>query len=204
MTLIKFKLIKLVTKHHFPITHSAWTIVLAQPHLKRFFFKIACFQQRRSRTLKVERSAVCYKLFTPNSGLHCVICKHKSLSRILLYVYRYKLQPATREPFLKPPKGKKLKTKPSPNTNSRSTKFHYPPPIIHDCQCANRMRSARVCCPNSAGNSLHFLSRPQAPISRLAPLADSLDLAKSHRPHLHSIYHHSAYPLVYFAPEMPQ
>ena len=56
----------------------------------------------------------------------------------------------------------------------------------------------------SAGNSLHFLSRPQAPISRLAPLADSLDLAKSHRPHLHSIYHHSAYPLVYFAPEMPQ
>ena len=82
--------------------------------------------------------------------------------------YWYKLQPATREPFLKPPKGKKLKTKPSPNTNSRSIKFYYPPPIIHDCQCANRMRSARVCCPNSAGNSLHFLSRPQAPISRLA------------------------------------
>ena len=26
------------------------------------------------------------------------------------------------------------------------------------------------------------------------------DLAKSHRPH----YHHSAYPLVYFAPEMPE
>ena len=129
--------------------------------------------------------------------------KHKSLSQILLYVYRYKLQPVTREPFLKPPKGKKLKTKPSPNTNSHSTKFYYPSPIIHDCQCANRMRSAQVCL-NSAGSSLHFLSRPRAPNSRLAWGLWSLNLAKSYRPHLHLIYHHSAYPLVYFAPEMPQ
>ena len=30
-----------------------------------------------------------------------------------------------------------------------------------------------------------------------------LDLAKSYRPHLHPIYHHSAYPLIYFAPELP-
>ena len=53
-----------------------------------------------------------------------------------------------------------------------------------------------------ASSSSHFLSRPQAPNSRLTPLgAFGPSISPSHTD---LIYHHSAYPLVYFAPEMPE